>query len=155
MLSRRVVVFAPLVIGSIAYALLADPLLPIIQLELAGSYDDAWKVIGERDPQEFRDAIVADSVAFIPGYLLTLLLAAGRFGMRRPWRMVLLTGLAVFAGFCDYVENVYLWQGLEYGTDSDFEAAQMFAIVKFAAFVPAIPLALLSLASRRKAAENA
>ena len=114
----------------------------MLDFELAGSANDAARLVGGR-AEEFRDALRADWAAAIPGYVLTLSLASWRFVDRRLAVAGVL--LAVATGLFDYIEDFYLWQGLDTGSDRAFELAAAFAVLKFALLVPAAGFAIWAL----------
>lgn len=129
----------PLAVGAIVYAIFGHPTLPIVQFELAGDASTALDVVDGRF-DEFRAALIADWAAFIPGYVITLVLISSRFARRAPG--VTLVVLAVVAGACDVVENVQLWKGLDDPANGPFATAATFAMLKFAVLVPAVVLGI-------------
>lgn len=146
----------PLALGTAAYVIFGHPELPIIQFELAGEAGRAAEFVDGRE-SEFRDALVVDWVAFLPGYVLTICFAATRLG-RHGWRRLMwfVIVAAVLAGLADAVENWFLWVGLDHANDGDFAAARAFAIVKFTLLVPAALIALFAaIRSVPTAAESA
>lgn len=129
----RWLVLVPIAAGVVAYAMLANPLLPIIQFQLAGSAEHASKIIAGH-PSAFREALRADSVAFVPGYLLTFILAARRTGRRS---IGMLAGLAAA---CDLLSNWALLRGLDSGIDSDFRVGQLLEVATICALIATVTL---------------
>jgi hypothetical protein len=144
MLARmsRLVCLLPLFAGALVYAVLGHPFLPIVEFELAWTSDRAMDLVAGRT-SEFRDALVADWAAFIPGYVLTIVLCVRRQASRRAALLVSL--LAIDAGVCDVVENWWLWRGLSDPTDHNFMLATVFACAKFVLLVPAAVFAVRAL----------
>lgn len=138
----RLVCLLPLALGALVYAVFGHPFLPMIQLELAGTADRAVEIVNGRT-SDFRDAVVADWVAFIPGYVLSIVLAARRLASHRLATLV--TVLAMVAGALDVVENAWLWRGLTDPTQAAFALATAFASTKFVLLLPAAVIAVLAL----------
>jgi len=138
----RLTCLLPLAVGLLGYAVFGHPLLPIAQLELAGTANRAVDIVDGR-AADFRDGLMADWAAVIPGYVLSIVLAAPRLASRR---LAMVAGIvAVVAGACDVVENVWLWRGLTDPTDHSFGLATAFATIKFVLLVPAAVIAVLAL----------
>lgn len=143
---RRSLCLLPIALGAAAYAVFGHPTLPIGQFELAGDAATARDLVEGR-VTEFREALWADWLAFIPGYTLTILLSLTRLRSRRLARVM--SALALAAAVCDVVENYHLYQALGNGTDASYAAGAAWATTKFVLL--AAPLATAVVALVRKA----
>lgn len=130
-----------MLLGTVAYAIFGHLQLPILAFELAGDAARAKDVVDGRI-DDFRQALLADWFAFIPGYVLTIALGARRGSGRAA---AIGIALVLVAGQADIFENLSLWRGLGTTNDAAFAAARVFAIIKFCALVPALVIAVRGL----------
>lgn len=147
----RWICFIPLLAGGVAYALFGHPTLPIVEFELAGDAATAAGIVDGRE-DDFRAALLADWIAFIPGYVLTAILLSTRLGRRGLVAVLVIA--AVASGVLDVIENFRLWSGLENGTDSAYAQARAFSIAKFTLLVPVVVLGVWAVVRRQPRAES-
>jgi hypothetical protein len=131
-----------LVVGAVVYLPSGRHAPEIAAVELAGSAGKVASIVAG-EAAAYATAVRWD-FAFIPGYVGAIVLASvsGMYVTRgRTARWSLAAGVA--AGLADVVENVALLQVLTGdGGDTAARVAQVFAAVKFALLVFAVPAAL-------------
>jgi hypothetical protein len=120
-------------------------------LELAGSAARAQPYLcssgqaaaGCATPEEAREALHADNVAFLPGYALTFLLFAWIAWVAGRRRAAVVAAVTAVAGAaCDLVENAFLDSAVT-GDESAWGPAAVAATAKFILLVPPLVIALV------------